>query len=514
MARIGIDVGGTNTDAVILEGSDVLAATKVATTEDVTDGILNALGKVLADSALDPGRIEAAMIGTTHFINAVIQRRHLSQVAVLRIGLPTSASLPPFVDWPDDLATLVNGGVYMVEGGHDFDGREIMPLDEGAIRTAAEQIKASGAVALAISAVFSPLKPDCEARAAEIIQSVCPEIKITQSHALGRIGLLERENAAILNAALFELAERTITSFEKALQSSGIQGGLFITQNDGTVMAAKQARQFPILSFASGATNSMRGAAFLSGLQDGMVVDVGGTTTDIGALRHGFPREANAAVKIGGVRTLFRMPDLLSIGLGGGSHVVQTEQGVQVGPQSVGYKLTAEARIFGGSQLTTSDIAVANGQLVLGDGSLVDDLDSDLITATQVEIKRLLVEAIDSMKLEAGLVTLLAVGGGAFLVPNDLPGVDQVVQVPNGDVANAVGAAIAQISGEVDQVFQDLGREGALAAAENIAVGRAISAGAKASSISVVDVEDTPIAYLPGDARRVRVRVVGDLINQ
>ena len=118
------------------------------------------------------------------------------------------------------------------------------------------------------------------------------------------------------------------------------------------------------------------------------------------------------------------------------------------------------------------------------------------------------------MKLEAGLVTLLAVGGGAFLVPNDLPGVDQVVQVPNGDVANAVGAAIAQISGEVDQVFQDLGREGALAAAENIAVGRAISAGAKASSISVVDVEDTPIAYLPGDARRVRVRVVGDLINQ
>ncbi|MEM9775962.1 MAG: hydantoinase/oxoprolinase N-terminal domain-containing protein, partial [Chloroflexota bacterium] len=88
MARIGIDVGGTNTDAVILEGPDVLAATKVATTEDATDGILNALNIVLNDSAIDPGRIEAAMIGTTHFINGVVQRKHLSKVAVLRIGLP------------------------------------------------------------------------------------------------------------------------------------------------------------------------------------------------------------------------------------------------------------------------------------------------------------------------------------------------------------------------------------------------------------------------------------------
>ncbi|MEM8863313.1 MAG: hydantoinase/oxoprolinase family protein, partial [Chloroflexota bacterium] len=230
-------------------------------------------------------------------------------------------------------------------------------------------------------------------------------------------------------------------------------------------------------------------------------------------LRHGFPREANAAVKIGGVRTLFRMPDLLSIGLGGGSRILETDNGIIVGPQSVGYKLTTEARIFGGQQLTTSDVAVANGQLALGDGALVDDIGQNLIEAVQAEIKRLLSDAIDSMKLEAGLVTLLAVGGGAFLVPEDLLGVDRVVQVAHGDVANAVGAAIAQISGEVDQVFQNLGRDGALAAAEKIAIERAIAAGADAASVSVVDVEDTPIAYLPGDARRVRVRVVGDLQN-
>src|SRR5947208_13503559 len=109
------------------------------------------------------------------------------------------------------------------------------------------------------------------------------------------------------------------------------------------------------MSFASGATNSMRGAAFLSGVQDAMVVDVGGTSTDVGQLRRGFPREANSVVEIGDVRTLFRMPDLLSIGLGGGSIV--THDPLQVGPDSVGYRLTEAALVFGGNTLTATDAA-------------------------------------------------------------------------------------------------------------------------------------------------------------
>jgi N-methylhydantoinase A/oxoprolinase/acetone carboxylase beta subunit len=99
----------------------------------------------------------------------------------------------------------------------------------------------------------------------------------------------------------------------------------------------------------------MRGAAFLTGLKDALVVDVGGTTSDVGALRHGFPREANAVVQVGGVRTLFRMPDLFSFGLGGGSLVC--EDPLAIGPRSVGFRLTERARIFGGPDLTASDIA-------------------------------------------------------------------------------------------------------------------------------------------------------------
>src|SRR5262249_3206619 len=121
----------------------------------------------------------------------------------------------------------------------------------------------------------------------------------------------------------------------------------------------------PVMSFASGATNSMRGAAFLSGLADALVVDVGGTSSDVGQLHRGFPREANSVVEIGGVRTLFRMPDLLSIGLGGGSLV--TAEPLAVGPESVGYRLTEKALVFGGDTITATDAAVAAGVVAIGD---------------------------------------------------------------------------------------------------------------------------------------------------
>jgi N-methylhydantoinase A/oxoprolinase/acetone carboxylase beta subunit len=115
------------------------------------------------------------------------------------------------------------------------------------------------------------------------------------------------------------------------------------------------------------------------------------------------------------------------------------------------------------------------------------------------------------MKTEAGEVKLIAVGGGAFLVPDRLAGVSEVIRVPYGDCANAVGAAIAQVSGETDQVYREMTREAAIAAAEAQAVERAVAAGAERASLATVDVEDMPLAYLPGNALRVRVRVAGEM---
>jgi N-methylhydantoinase A/oxoprolinase/acetone carboxylase beta subunit len=509
MRRIGIDVGGTNTDAVLIEEGRVRAAVKAPTSLDVTSGILDALRRLSATGVVGAAPVDAVMIGTTHFINAVVQRRWLSKVGAIRIGLPASASLPPFCDWPQDLARVVEGTVEMVEGGHDYDGRIFMPLDRAAVREAARRIRDKGVRSVAISSIFSPLDSSHERETAAIVAEEIPGCAITCSADLGRIGLLERENAALLNAALSDLAGTTVAAFEQAIMDSGLSAPLYITQNDGTVAAASQAMQLPVYSFASGATNSMRGAAYLSGIADAVVVDVGGTTTDVGQIRNGFPREANAIVKVGGVRTLFRMPDLLSFGLGGGSHV--SLDPVTVGPLSVGYRLISDGLAFGGRQLTASDIGIAAGLLDIGDRTKVGHLGDATCHAVLDHVRGMIEENVDRVKTEAADVTLLAVGGGAFLVPDRLEGVSEVVRVAHGDCANAVGAAIAQVSGEVDQVFRDMGREAAITAAQELAAERAAAAGADRETLTVIETEDIPIAYLPGNARRIRVRCIGDV---
>lgn len=509
MRRIGIDVGGTNTDAVLIEDGRVAGAVKAPTTVDVTGGILNALERLTATGVVGSEPVDAVMIGTTHFINAVVQRRWLTRVGAIRIGMPASASLPPFCDWPEDLASAVKGDVAMVEGGHEYDGRPFMSLDHGAIRDAARRMADWGIRSVAISAIFSPLDPGHEQEAAAIVSEEIPGCSITCSWELGRIGLLERENASLLNAALADLAGTTVAAFEQAIMDSGLSAPLYITQNDGTVVDAARAMQLPIHSFASGATNSMRGAAYLSGVADAVVADVGGTTTDIGQIRHGFPREANAVVKIGGVRTLFRMPDLLSFGLGGGSHVVLDP--LSVGPLSVGYRLTSDALAFGGGRLTTTDIGVATSLIAIGERNKVAHLDYSTCNHVLRHVRGMIEDRVDQVKTEAGDVVLLAVGGGAFLIPDKLDGVSEVIRVPHGDCANAVGAAIAQISGEVDQVFRDMTRDQAIVIARSLAEDRAAAAGADRATLSVIETEDIPIAYLPGNARRVRVRCVGEV---
>ncbi|MGH7322137.1 MAG: hydantoinase/oxoprolinase family protein, partial [Candidatus Rokuibacteriota bacterium] len=456
-----------------------------------------------------PSSIDAVMIGTTHFTNAVVQRRDLTPVAAIRIGLPASATLEPFVDWPEELARLVRGEVFMLEGGHEYDGRPLVPFDAAGMRQVARRIRASGIRSVGIASIFSPLNPTCEEQAAAILREECPDVVISLSHHLGRIGLLERENVTLLNACLVDLARKTTRAFTDALGASGIGAPLYLTQNDGTVMLAEVAETFPVFSFASGPTNSMRGAAFLSQLGDAMVIDVGGTTTDIGCLRQGFPREANNVVEVGGVRTLFRMPDLLSLGLGGGS-LVRTDP-LAVGPRSVGYQLTERARVFGGPELTATDIAVAAGLIDLGDRSRVASLGAELVRAAIRRMHAVIEESVDRMKTDAGELPLIVVGGGSFLVPDALPGIAEVVHVPHQAVANAVGAAIAQVSGEVDQIFQNVPREDALAEARRLAEERAVRAGAARPTLTVVEQEDLPLAYLPGNSLRTRVRVVGDI---
>jgi N-methylhydantoinase A/oxoprolinase/acetone carboxylase beta subunit len=527
--RIGIDVGGTNTDAVLMDSgaqSDrVLAAVKAATTADVTSGIVAALDGLQAQHAFDPAGVHAVMIGTTHFINALVEARRLAPTAALRLGLPATASLPPMVDWPARLVQAIAGRAYLAHGGHEFDGRQISPLDEGELRRHAADMAANGVRSVAVSSVFSPVNAEFELRAAEILaEELGPELPVSLSHEIGRVGLLERENATIINAALRELAAHIVDALAGSVQGHGITAPLYLSQNDGTLMDVGYARRYPVATFASGPTNSMRGAAVLSGLGTCAVVDVGGTTTDVGVLTGGFPREATVEVSVAGIRTNFRMPDVLSIGLGGGSLVRGTERSASgtsigtgsdltVGPDSVGYRLTERALVFGGDTLTATDIAVAAGRASIGDPARVADLPRALVEAALERIATDVADVVDRMRISADPLPVVAVGGGSVLLPDAFPGLGAVHRPEHFAVANAIGAAIAQVGGEVDRVFAiEPGRRDAVVdEARQEAVDRAVVAGADPASVTIVDFDEVPIPYLPGNATRIRCKAVGDL---
>jgi len=510
--RVGVDVGGTNTDAVVMVGNSVAASVKVPTTDDVTGGILSALTELFSDTDLSPASIVAVMIGTTHFTNAVVEASGLAPTAVIRLGLPATSSLPPLVDWPDRLAQAIGNHTYLCRGGHEYDGREIAPMDYKGLQRIVEEAGLAGVRSFAITSVFSPVNSEFEHEAASMIKDCINGASISLSNEIGRIGLLERENATAMNACLIDLASRIVDAFETAVADFGISAPLYISQNDGTLMNADYTRQYPVATFASGPTNSMRGAAFLSGLTDCAVVDVGGTTSDVGVLVSGFPREASATVDICDVRTNFRMPDLISIGLGGGS-LIRDLESPTVGPDSVGFRLPSRSLVFGGDTLTATDVAVAAGLTEIGDPDLVAHLDPILVARARNAMQESLAEAVDRLKIRPEDVPLVAVGGGSFLVEQHLPGTSEVLMPDNGPVANAIGAAIAQVGGEIDRIFslQETSREEVLDLARQEAVQRTVDAGASSNTVEVVEVEEVPLSYLPSSAVRVRVKAIGDL---
>jgi len=508
--RLGIDVGGTHTDAVIMMGSEILGQYKALTTPDILGGIGDALAAVLEQSGDRAPAITSVMIGTTQFTNAVVARRGLHRTLAARISLPGGSAVPPLSGWPRDLADAIDGGSMFLHGGLEYDGREFAPIIDEEIAALVAMLEGEKTKQVAITSPFSPLTPDHELRVAEAIRQTIPDARITCSHEIGGLGLLDRENATVLNASLSPLASQVVAALETAVRKAGIAAPVYISQNDGTLMNAEIARKYPVMTFSSGPTNSMRGALRLSGVKDAIVVDVGGTTSDIGMLSDGFPRPSGAEVKIGGVRTNFRMPDVLPIGLGGGSLV--RDGGSRIGPDSVGHDLVTQGLAFGGEVMTASDIGIAAGLASFGDPSLVK-IEDRVVKRALSTIRVMLDEAIDQVKMSVDPLPLIAVGGGAFLVPDDIPGITEVIKPTNRAVANAVGAALAQVGGEAELIYSRAGdsRSKAHERVKQLARDKAISMGAAEGTVQIISVEETRLAYMADDSVRLKAKAVGDL---
>ena len=509
--RIGIDVGGTHTDAVLLQGDELLAVTKQLTTADVLSGVTAALDTVIQDAAVQISDIQSVMIGTTQFTNAIVERRELSPVGVIRIGLPSGRGLPPMLDWPSDIRDAMGEQVHQIHGGYLYDGNVLADLDDTEIDRVVSQLVKAKIENFAVSSAFSPMNASPEEYVAKKIRAAIPRAQITLSNRFGRLGLLERENASILNSTLLPFADHVVTSFLDALAARGLNCPVFISQNDGTLMNADFVREFPALTFASGPTNSLRGAFKLTNLEDAIVIDIGGTTSDIGVLQSGFPRESNSVIEVGGVRTNFRMPDILAVGLGGGSIV--SKDGTKIGPRSVGHRLVTDGMVFGGNTLTATDILVARGSAIMGDPARVSDIGQDVMTTATLEMHAMLDRNIEMMKPGGKAMPVILVGGGSILITEDLAAASQVHRPENAGVANAIGAAIAQVGGETEKLvsYRNTPRDDALAEVTSLATARAIAAGADVETIRTVDIEETAIPYMDESATRLRVKVIGEL---
>ncbi|KAK2547285.1 putative D-/L-hydantoinase subunit A [Acropora cervicornis] len=483
---IGVDVGGTNTDAVVLRKKEVLCSAKVPTTEDVTSGISEAIQSALSQLPED------------YQPNPTQHRKFLTKVAVLRLCGPATRAIPPLCDFPPDLRNVVGGTHFFLNGGFQYDCSCITDVDEGEVKRDANEVHLAGIRNAVIVGVFSPASKEQEVKVAEIIRSAHPDMSLTLSHEVGLIGLLERENAAVLNESLKPLCKKTVAAFCEALRTLGLKCPFYLTQNDGTIISAEQALHLPVLTFASGPTNSMRGAAFLSGwlLNFELLLYI-------------------SPIGIGGVNTNFQMPDVLSVGLGGGSVIEQTQEAIKVGPSSVAYKLMTEALVFGGKIITSTDIAVAFGLCEIGDKERTKDIPEVIKDGAMAEIKKKIEAAIDLVKFSSEDQPVILVGGGSVLLDlsQTLKGASRVFCPPNYQVANAVGAALSKVSGTFDHVvpLKNTTREKAWEVAERGAHKRAVEAGADEQTLEVIDKDEVPLAYLPGNVVRFYLKMVGDL---
>ncbi|KAG0684410.1 hypothetical protein C6P42_002781 [Pichia californica] len=543
---IGVDVGGTNSDLVVLDpaylnnepAKFVLAWHKTVTTPDVSEGIKNAIRHVLDDPSnlISKDEIAAVTIGTTHFINAVIERdaNRLEKVAVLRLSGPFGKGVPPFADFPQDLADVIYGYHGFLDGGVRVDGVPIQPLNEKEVKEHVNKIKELGINSIAVISIFPSVDPSMELRTKEIIEEIYPDCDIVLSHTISGLGFVERENATVLNASIKKFGRKIIKSFIHATKKLGLTNStVLLSQNDGTVLSIKDALETPIKTFSSGATNSMRGASILCSHdpdvvgKNVMVCDVGGTTTDVGQLlSSGFPRQSALYSYVGGVKVNFSMPHVESIGLGGGSIVRNINGKLTIGPDSTGAEIINKAILFGGNTITTSDVTISKylesmktdelpNTIKMGNPlNVLNKFTLEYKSEYSIVIKKLLERVIDKMKTSADPIPVIFVGGGSFIAPDNLEGASKVIKPPFFQVANAVGAALGKISCSLSDIKHLSGseeeRKNVIDELIKRANSDAVERGALKSSVTVVDIVSDIVPYTDR-VYKFEVKVVGDV---
>lgn len=508
---VGMDIGGTNTDATLVdEQNKIVSAVKTPTTEDISLGFRTALNDLLEQAAIKPEQVEGVFLGTTHATNAILQKRDLFRVGVIRIAGQRPETLPVAYAWPQELKNAVIGGVETISGGLECHGGPLTVLCKEEARKAIQSLLKKAVDSLAIIGVFSPLNGDQELLVAHLIKEVAGlDFPISLSHEIGGIGFIERENSTILNAALKQVMQKGFYALQTVCKSLKLTCPLRVTQNDGSLIEIQRAIDYPVLTISAGPTNSFIGAVRLAGLDNAIVVDIGGTSTDVGFVRQGFPIRSLNKSNIGGVSLNFSMPDVLSIALGGGSLIGFDTDQPSIGPTSVAKELSSKALCFGGQELTLTDVALRMGNLEIKESN-PDLVWLDLDSAHTIfkKIKAQLDALIANIQGEHKNTPVVFVGGGSALLPASY--FQDGYQIPSCfNVANAYGAALSEISATIDTVVSLQNREAILNQLYEKAKQKAIDQGAKAETLRLIDQQIIPYSYVPNQMARVMIRYSG-----
>jgi N-methylhydantoinase A/oxoprolinase/acetone carboxylase beta subunit len=331
---LGVDTGGTYTDAVLMRDEEaVIASAKSLTTRaDLALGIGRAVRAVLEEAAVAPSEISLASLSTTLATNALVEGQG-GRVALIYIGF-RERDLEAH-----GLAEALKGDPYVVlSGGHDHAGGEAQKLDEDRLRAFLEEVggEVSG---FAVASQFATRNPAHELRAAALVAELTGR-PVSASHQLSaRLNGPKRAMTAVLNARLIGMIDRLIGRAEDILVELGIAAPLMVVRGDGALISAAQARERPIETILSGPAASIVGARWMTGADHALVSDIGGTTTDVALLRGGRPAIDPAGARVGPYRTMVEAVAMRTTGLGGDSEVHFVSEGlrggVTLGPRRV-----------------------------------------------------------------------------------------------------------------------------------------------------------------------------------
>ena len=330
---LGVDTGGTYTDAVILdEAADAVIgwAKSLTTRGDLALGVGRAVDAALAHAGIAPDQVSLVSLSTTLATNALVEGQG-ERVALIFIGFD-----PGDLERGGLTEALKGDPVILVDGGHSHAGTEAAALDLAALESAVAELK-DQVMGFAVAARFGTRNPAHELAARDLVRRVTGR-PVTCSHELSaQLNGPKRALTAVLNARLIGMIDRLVSACARHLAAVGIVAPLMVVRGDGALISAAMVRERPIETILSGPAASIVGARWLTGAADALVSDIGGTTTDIALLRGGLPEIDPEGARVGGFRTMVEAVAMRTTGLGGDSEVhLQTTGltgGLRLGPR-------------------------------------------------------------------------------------------------------------------------------------------------------------------------------------